>query len=156
MKNGDYILIVPPEEYPGKRYRGRYAYEHQVVWWLNTGMTVPEGYCVHHKNEQKHDNSFANLEIISSSQHARSHVKPKELTALVCDYCNAPFIRDARNVKFKKGIGQNRFYCSRSHMGKAQDVRNKSRVAQGYEQVAVNHCVGSSNLSSGATNTVKV
>lgn len=130
MKNGDYILIVPPAEYPGKRYRGRYSYEHQVIWWANTGLTVPEGYSVHHKNHDKHDNNFSNLEIISNEQHARSHSKPKELSALICEYCKAPFIRETRNVKFKTKSGQNRFYCSRSHMGKAQNIRNKSRLAQ--------------------------
>lgn len=37
MRCGPYILIIPPPEYPGKKYRGRYAYEHHVVWWENTG-----------------------------------------------------------------------------------------------------------------------
>lgn len=33
VKNGPYELVIAPEEYPGKKYRGRYAYEHRVNYW---------------------------------------------------------------------------------------------------------------------------
>ena len=33
MINGDYILVVAPPDYPGVKYRGRYCYEHRLVWW---------------------------------------------------------------------------------------------------------------------------
>lgn len=31
MKNGDYILVIAPDWYRGKRYRGKYCYEHHLV-----------------------------------------------------------------------------------------------------------------------------
>lgn len=77
MKNGDYILIIPPADYPGKLYRNRYAHEHHVVWWQNTGNTVPEGYVVHHKNENKHDNNFSNLELMPKPLHVSMHNKKR-------------------------------------------------------------------------------
>ena len=55
MKNGAYELIVPPPAYPGKRYRGKYAYEHRVNWWCHTGQN-PDNFpdaVVHHKDEKK-------------------------------------------------------------------------------------------------------
>lgn len=68
-------MIVPPFDYPGKRYRGRYAYEHTVEFWKREGRLPKNGYVIHHKNENKHDNSWDNLEEIDSSNHARLHNK---------------------------------------------------------------------------------
>ena len=64
MKNGPYELVIPPPEYPGKRYRGRYAYEHRVNWWRKTKKNPDDfdGLIVHHKNDKKRDNSPDNLE----------------------------------------------------------------------------------------------
>ena len=75
MKNGPYILIIAPENYPGKKYRARYAYEHHVVFWENTGQLCKEGHVIHHKNEDKHDNRWGNLEEISKADHASTHHK---------------------------------------------------------------------------------
>ena len=33
MINGDYILVVAPDDYPGVRYREKYCYEHYLVYW---------------------------------------------------------------------------------------------------------------------------
>ena len=127
MKNGDYILIVAPIDYPGKKYRARYAYEHQVVWWQQTNTLVPYGYMIHHINENKHDNSFTNLELISRKTHASIHAKAlASPIALICDYCKEPFTRARRNVLHKKSKGQTRFYCCRSHQVIDQQKRLKN------------------------------
>lgn len=73
MKNGKYILTIAPNEYPGKKYRGRYAYEHIVQFWKREGRLPADGCVVHHKNDDKHDNSFENLEEILKSDHSRLH-----------------------------------------------------------------------------------
>ena len=128
MRNGDYILIVPPIDYPGKKYRGRYAYEHQVIWWKYTNNLVPHGYMIHHINENKHDNSFINLELISRKTHTSIHTKKiAKPVALICEYCNKPFIRARRNVIYKQLRGQTRFYCCRSHqvIDQHKRLRNK-------------------------------
>jgi hypothetical protein len=58
------MMVRPTPEYPGKRYRGVFAYEHSVVWWRETGKLVPDDWVVHHINGDKHDNRFENLTIM--------------------------------------------------------------------------------------------
>jgi len=73
MKNGPYIMIVPPVDYTGKRYRDRYAYEHIVEFWKREGRLPKDGYVIHHKNGNKHDNSWDNLEEITPNDHNKLH-----------------------------------------------------------------------------------
>ena len=123
MKNGPYILIIAPNEYPGKKYRGRYVYEHQFVWWKNTGIIPPNGYQIHHINGDKHDNSFQNLEMVLNKTHNILHGKHKKkgITLLICAWCNEPFARETRNYKIKKKLNQRHFHCSRSCSVKNQN-----------------------------------
>ena len=97
MKNGPYILIKAPLEYPGKKYRDKYAYEHSIIWWKNTGIVPPKGYIIHHKNENKHDNNFHNLELISLNSHNEKHSKNNNYIALICSYCKEPFLKERKN-----------------------------------------------------------
>lgn len=69
-----YVWIKPPLEYPGKRYGKRYAPEHHYVWWLNTGEVVEPPWEVHHRNENRSDNSFDNLVKLTKSAHMRMHM----------------------------------------------------------------------------------
>src|SRR5258706_5923399 len=98
MKNGDYILIIPPDDYPGKKYRGRYAYEHRVNWWKETGKNPDDvkGLQIHHKNENKHDNSDGNLESIDLVDHAKLHAKHKPIRKIICENCGVEFFRSLR------------------------------------------------------------
>lgn len=114
MKNGKYTLITPPSSFPGKRYRGRYAYEHIVVWWQNFGMPK-EGEVIHHKNGNHRDNKIENLELLTNEQHGRVHAKPAKMISLTCTFCGMSFIRPNRFIKEKQKKGQKRFYCCRSH-----------------------------------------
>ena len=129
MKNGDYELIVPPEAYPGKRYRGRYSYEHHVVWWESTGDEVPRGFVVHHKNEDKRDNRIENLELLGASAHASLHGKEKKkaMIVLTCYLCGAEFERSLRIIKNnnKRAIKAGRTprnFCCREHLYQCKDV----------------------------------
>jgi hypothetical protein len=111
MRNGPYELIVPPADYPGKRYRGRYAYEHRINWWRATGLN-PDDFprCpVHHKNEQKRDNRRSNLELMSNSDHRRRHARPVTMWSYVCLYCETTFQRALRGRQWK--------FCSRRCSG---------------------------------------
>ncbi len=126
MKNGPYILSLAPPEYPGKKYRGKYAYEHHLVWWKHSGFTIPEGYSIHHKNEEPHDNRLENLELISRSTHVKIHRPKKDIgIALICGYCKCAFVRMRRNVIYKQKSGQKIFYCCRSHQVIQQHINAK-------------------------------
>lgn len=121
MKNGPYILVRAPEEYPGKKYREKYVYEHILVWWKKTGILAPDGYQIHHKNGNKHDNRFKNLEMVFKSTHMKVHSreKTKKWTHLNCDWCNKIFSIETRHYKSKLKI-QSHFHCSRSCQVKRQ------------------------------------
>lgn len=89
VKNGSYTLVVAPDEYPGKRYRGKYCYEHHLVYWQNTGVVPKNGEVVHHINEDKRDNKFENLELKTEGRHNgdHGHARKREVW-LKCPTCN--------------------------------------------------------------------
>jgi hypothetical protein len=124
MRNGPYILVLAPDDYPGKRYRGRYVYEHILVWWQNTGQIPPKGKVVHHKNENKHDNRFDNLELKTRKAHSLEHHPPK-LVKLQCGWCNEWFERSACQHRFLVKQGQKLFFCCRSHQVSHQQARRR-------------------------------
>lgn len=115
LKNGPYILVKAPADFPGKKYRGVYAYEHTVIWWLHTKIIPPEGYQIHHKNECRTDNRFENLEMVFKTTHMKLHraAKPCAFTLLICAHCNKPFQLESRRYREKKKLGQEYFHCSR-------------------------------------------
>ena len=120
MKNGDYILVVAPDWYKGKRYRGRYCYEHHLVWEQNTGTPVPDGYIVHHKDRNKFNNSFDNLELLKNSEHAKLHsTRGKTMAKLRCPYCKKVFVREKRGLGFR-----NISFCSLQCAGKFYNSKN--------------------------------
>ncbi len=122
MRNGPYELVVAPDNYPGKRYRGRYVYEHHLVWWQHTGVVVGNGNVVHHKNGCKRDNRIDNLEEKSFSAHAQEHgaALKKHPIELSCTWCGVKFFREWRAYNYKATRGQVRFFCSISHAARYQ------------------------------------
>ena len=128
MKNGPYILILAPFDYPGKKYRGKYAYEHHVIWWKSMNILPPKGYQIHHRNHIKTDNRIENLELIDKITHIKLHKRKKEWNLLICGWCNNPFRKETRNFRFKSNQGQKIFYCGRSCSVKKQISLRNSQV----------------------------
>lgn len=122
MKNGPYTLIVPPADYPGKRYRGRYAYEHIVVFWQTHGYVPSRGVVVHHKNELKTDNAPSNLEAKSNQSHVREHHALPSMTDLKCGWCGVGFSRRTKNYDQAAKL-RSVFFCTRSCGAKHQHNR---------------------------------
>lgn len=115
MKNGPYVLVVAPPDYPGKRYRGRYCYEHHLVWWEKTGEVPGPGWLVHHKNEVKTDNDYDNLEKKTRASHTSDHAKPPEVMDVTCFWCGKIFKILSRVFRSRaKEYGHTNFCCSRS------------------------------------------
>ena len=46
---------------------------HRYIWEKYNGCKIPEGYIIHHKNENKKDNDLSNLELMTKSNHTRLH-----------------------------------------------------------------------------------
>ena len=129
MKSGDYELVIAPDNYPGKKDRGRYCFEHYLIYWQNTGILPKEGEIIHHKNGKKCDNTFENLELMTCQAHASLHAKLRGITyiTLICSYCNKEFTKELRQVGTKIKQGQKDFYCNRScaakHFGRGRSKK---------------------------------
>lgn len=118
MRNGPYELVIAPAEFPGKKYRDRYCYEHVLVWWQNTGEVPGPDELIHHKNENKRDNRFENLEKKGRGQHTAEHNEERgETVQVVCgnDRCRRSFpvrrhIHNSRRKNSKCG----KLFCNHS------------------------------------------
>lgn len=132
MRNGPYELIVAPVDYPGRRYRGRYCYEHHLVFWRAYGKLPGRGEVIHHRNENKRDNRPENLELKAVGDHNREHnVLPR--VPLTCTSCRNVFERLTESqVAWKLDMGQRDFYCNRRCAGRhyGRGRRKRSGVAQ--------------------------
>jgi len=51
-------------------------YMHRAVWMHHYG-SIPSGFSIHHRNEDKSDNSIENLELLPNSAHASMHAKDR-------------------------------------------------------------------------------
>ena len=114
MRNGNYELVVAPEEYPGKKYRGRYCYEHHLVYWQHTGVVPAKDEVVHHKNDNTRDNRFENLELKKRRRHSAEHSRAhgKKMVLLQCPTCGIIFRKEHRQTHLVK---KSQFTtCSRS------------------------------------------
>lgn len=118
MKNGDYILIIAPENYPYKKYRGKYAYEHIVTWWINNG-TIPDGYIIHHKDRNKHNNDINNLQLIEMKNHSSYHTASRGIHKVTwsCGMCNTIFTRNYSQTPEGKNMDNKVPFCSRKCSG---------------------------------------
>lgn len=58
--------------YYGKTLGGR-SYLHRDVWESFCGEKIPNGWDIHHIDENKENNDISNLMIIEKSQHAKLH-----------------------------------------------------------------------------------
>jgi hypothetical protein len=110
MKNGPYEFVVAPADYPGKRYRGRYAYEHRVNWWRENGLNPDEfpSTVVHHKDEAKRNNDPPNLEMKGRAAHSSHHARKKTMIAYTCLSCG---------IGFERRKGKEHKFCSRRCIG---------------------------------------
>jgi hypothetical protein len=69
---------------------------------------------VHHKNEDKTDNSPDNLEVLTKADHARKHVMPLEPIKCICGMCDAEFYLKPREyrLRLRRNVS-GKLYCSR-------------------------------------------
>ena len=131
MKNGKYILVVAPDWYHGRKYRGRYCYEHHLVWEKHTGSPVPDGCIVHHKDGDKHNNNISNLQLMSEKEHKNLHgnLQTKKIAIVKCPFCGKVFEKDARILKFRTLV-----FCSRQCIGKYGYTKKSSDIKEKIEE----------------------
>lgn len=74
------IISDKIQEFDGERFYlcGNYFQHrgkrlHRTVWQYHNGA-IPKGYHVHHKDENKSNNSIENLELVKAEEHSRYHM----------------------------------------------------------------------------------
>ena len=144
MRNGDYNLVVAPEEYPGKKYRGRYCSEHTLVWWEHTGTVPGPDECLHHRDENKQHNVFENLELKKKKVHAREHQSAhgRAMVKMVCPSCGGIFERPRGNTSLVNSLQGKLNFCSRRCIGLFGFYRGKSRKKIVKEKDRLKNIVG--------------
>ena len=85
----------------GYLYRGRQAL-HRVVWEYHNGA-IPDGYHVHHVDEDKTNNDIGNLKIISAGDHVNIHRANNEKARLEA-FRNSKKAKSAARTNIRKAI----------------------------------------------------
>lgn len=110
-----WMLHAPPN-YQGTIYKNGLVYEHRLIMEYFLGRNLNTDEIVHHKDGNKRNNKFENLELLPRAGHTALHApKPKTVT-LKCDYCGKLFPREKRRT-YK---GYKHDFCSLSHSVKFQ------------------------------------
>ena len=112
-------------EYPGKRYRGKYAYEHHILYWRQYGLVLSKGSVLHHKNGIKHDNRIENLEILEWSEHTQQHRIIEEVV-FNCSNCGRKHSLKPSIYRKRMKCNEGRVFCSRRCGVIAQHIRKKN------------------------------
>jgi len=124
MAGFKYVRVVAPTEYGGRRCSKRLCLEHHLVWWMHFGTAVPQGYLLHHKNEDTRDNRVENLELLSISQHALLHAAQRKKEAqveVVCGNCRRSFVLMRSKIATRqRQSSSGLLFCSKKCSSKKQ------------------------------------
>lgn len=115
-------------DYP-RAYAMGYALRAHVVWWLHHGKVHPRGTNLHHKDENKLNDTLTNLQLIGHAEHTRHH--QFESFKVKCERCGKEFWTQKGRI----GNGRGKF-CSRFC------VDNRVRIGPRYKRIAFrNKCL---------------
>lgn len=80
----------------------QYTPIHREVWRYYFGE-IPEGYEIHHVDEDKANNAISNLQCLSKADHNRIHLsrlrKTAKQTEHVCEYCGKIYLQDNFGIR---------------------------------------------------------
>lgn len=96
-----YLMVVKPDWYTGRK-GSHHVFVHHVVICEAYGLTeIPRGWCVHHCDENPHNNDLSNLVLLTLRDHTRLHhalkgatTISKESTAKWLEAHGTPFVRE--------------------------------------------------------------
>ena len=104
MKNGPYEMIVAPKDWPGRRYRNRYCYEHHYIYWKSYRQLPSRTQCIHHLNGSRRDNRVENLVLIERAEHSKEHTASRghQVVRLKCPNCQILFEKEKEKTHLTK------------------------------------------------------
>lgn len=73
----DALGYVRTEYWSDELKKRVHEFEHRRVW-REAGRAVPDGFVLHHVNENKSDNRLENLELMQRGEHGRHHHRDEE------------------------------------------------------------------------------
>ena len=87
-----------------KEKSGHFLYSnviHRDVWRYYHGE-IPEGYVIHHDNENKADNNIHNLQLLTKAEHRalHNHRNSKSSSEKICLICGKNFVPAKSSVKY--------------------------------------------------------
>lgn len=59
---------------------GKWKREHHYVWESHGNAPVPRGYVLHHRDGDKTNNDYQNLQLLTRAEHAKLHGKGRTVT----------------------------------------------------------------------------
>ena len=136
INHNGYIEINKPSHH---RARGNgYVFEHIIVCENKIGRKLKKDECVHHKNENRKDNSPDNLKVMKKGKHKSYHAKKRKRKGeyLLCPVCKKSFYVKPSHLKARKTCS---FKCAGKlfkeyYTGKPRDKKisekEKERVAK--------------------------
>lgn len=123
------------KEFNGKRYylrsKGYFCSDdnHRLnrdVWEFYNGP-IPEGYIVHHIDEDKANNDISNLELVEWGEHTKKHHAYEPfMTTVYCKHCGKPIERRTKDVIKSAMLGRDSF-CSQRCINKHRPTTQKSK-----------------------------
>lgn len=107
-ENKGRFMVYRPD-YP-RAYKEGYALRAHVVWWLKTGKIHPKGKELHHKDQNKINDVFNNLTLLTKKQHDSLHAEERQKrVTLICDNCGMSFTQ-----KQSRASRYSAHFCSRA------------------------------------------
>lgn len=72
--------------FPGYKKNGKYVPLHNYIYWLHTGLVPEKGKtAIHHIDEDRNNNEFENLELITLKRHHKHHcqtIKSRKINSI--------------------------------------------------------------------------
>ena len=101
----------------GKGYymNDKIGYLHRYIWEEYNGK-IPEGYHIHHQDEDKSNNDISNLQCVTRSEHMKIHRIGKKLTDETKQKLSDINLGNKRNLG-KIHTDEAKFKMSESHLG---------------------------------------
>lgn len=122
VDNRGYFRVYRPD-YP-RAWADGYAKRYHVVWWLEVGS--PPLDVIHHRDGNKLNDVFGNLESTCSADHTRLHCRKPPIERF-CQHCGGRFELSRSRNPVERGK-----FCSQAcYHAKPRDSHHKEAISAG-------------------------